>query len=311
MQLDDLRVFFEVANSGSLTLTASKLHMGASACSKSLRRLEASLGCSLFDRQLKQLRLNDAGRALLPRAQALLTLATQTRSEIGGAAQKINCRLHGPALLLWQYGAPIGTALAQRFPDSALSLQPEYEARALDQLATGDADFAIVTSAVLPQGSGFRFWHPDWQADAIGAQNMLLVAGSTHPLAGSTQISAEQLLQHDFACPKHSPFCGQQQGEFSDGWNPAAPLRKIRYWTNDLHILLELVQSGRALAYLPEAVVERAGLHRLNLSDCPYTCVEQIFLVHQTSAAHGWHRVVRELILAGRNPLKPSSAIGI
>lgn len=111
MQLDDLRVFFAVANGGSLTLAAGKLNLSASACSKSLRRLERALSCSVLDRHLKQLKLNAAGKTLLPRAQALLTLAAQTRSELGGAAQKINCRLHGPALLLWQFGAPISAAI--------------------------------------------------------------------------------------------------------------------------------------------------------------------------------------------------------
>ncbi len=299
MQLDDLRVFFQVANGGSLALAAGKLNLSASACSKALRRLESALGCSVFDRQLKQLRLNAAGIALLPRAQALLTLAEQTQSEISGAAQKIHCRIHGPALLLWQYGAPIGAALAQRFSDSALSLQPEFENRALEQLAAGDADFALVTRAALPSASGFSVWRPDWQADAIGTQQMVLVAGRTHALASRVEVAAADLQNHDFACPRHSPFCGQQQDERSDGWNKAAPARKIRYWSNDLHILLALVQSGRALAYLPESVAANAGLVRLQLLDCPFNCVEDIFLVHQASSAHGWHRLVRELILQG------------
>ena len=99
--------------------------------------------------------------------------------------------------------------------------------------------------------------------------------------------------------------------EFSDGWNPAAPLRKIWRGSNDLPILLELVQSGRALAYLPEAVVQRVESLRLNLIDCPTTCVERAFLVHPTSAAHGWHRLVRELILAGGNHSHASPAHGV
>ena len=178
-------------------------------------------------------------------------------------------------------------------------MQPDYEAHALEQLGAGDADFAIVTSAVLPYGSGFRYWNPDWQADEIGVQNMVLVAGALHPLAGKPHISANDLLAHDFACPKHSPFCGQAQGDFSDGWHSAAPARKIRYWSNDLHILLAWVQSGRALAYLPEAVAQSAALVRLNLLDCPFACTEKIYLVHQSSAAHGWHQVVRDLIVRG------------
>jgi len=124
-----------------------------------------------------------------------------------------------------------------------------------------------------------------------------LAASPAHPLvkrqkSGTCKATAKEALAHDFACPSHSMFCGIARGARADGWRDDRLPRRVRYWIEDLQVLVAVVRSGRALAYLPDFAVEEPGLVRLHLTDCPYTCVEKVFLAWRPSAAGGWHRAV-------------------
>lgn len=75
VSLKQLLVFTEVARDASLSEAAERLLMSKSSVSQSLTELEGRIGTSLFDRQDGRLRLNDAGRKLLPLADDLLSRA--------------------------------------------------------------------------------------------------------------------------------------------------------------------------------------------------------------------------------------------
>ena len=72
LTLRQLQIFVAVARSGSTTGASLEIALSQSATSSALNELERLLSLRLFDRAGKRLLLNDNGRALLPRAMALL-----------------------------------------------------------------------------------------------------------------------------------------------------------------------------------------------------------------------------------------------
>jgi DNA-binding transcriptional LysR family regulator len=294
MNLADLTAFCTVARSDSLNQASGELHQTPSALSKALRRLEAQLGTPLFERANKQLKLNRSGRLLLPRALQLLQFAEQTRSEIAGTDALVHARIAGPAMLLWGYAGLFAELLTTRFADSSLIQAAKFEDEALAALANGEVDFALVTQAVVATPG--KNWQSHWRADLLGSVRMQLCAGPTHPLvvlsaADVSAVSSAELLRHDFVCPQHSLICGVTRAGHSDGWRNHDLPRRIRYWVDDLVLLLALVKSGAALAYLPEfALKTETQLHRIEVSDCPYVCEELVYLVHAPSRALGWQQ---------------------
>jgi DNA-binding transcriptional LysR family regulator len=309
MNLSDVRVFASAARQPSLAAAAAELHLTPSAVSKALRRLEDSLETVLFDRTAKQLVLNDSGRRLLERARTLLALADQTRADVMGQRSTLDCRLGGPALLLWRHGRAAAEAL-RAWPDATLRMQAMFEDDALGALARGDINCAIVTAAAI-EGRGAH-WSPAWEATALGELSLQLVAGKAHPLLagrrskkGVIEMDSRTVLAHDFACPPHSLFCGVQRGTRSDGWRDDQLPRRIRYWTDDLQLLLGFVKRGEALAYLPDFALEDPDLVRIHVSDCPFRCSEQAWLVWDRQHAGQWlHQVAAALsaLGAGRYP---------
>lgn len=84
MDWDKLRVFFAVAEAGSLTHAGEALHLSQSAVSRQIRGLEESLGATLFHRHARGLILTEQGDLLFAAARdmsARLTLATARISD--------------------------------------------------------------------------------------------------------------------------------------------------------------------------------------------------------------------------------------
>ncbi|MGJ4748866.1 LysR family transcriptional regulator, partial [Leptospira sp. SA-E8] len=73
--LRELEVFCAIARQENVNRAAEALAMTQSAASQALARLEEALDNPLFDRHGRRLVLNENGRLLLPRAQALLDQA--------------------------------------------------------------------------------------------------------------------------------------------------------------------------------------------------------------------------------------------
>jgi DNA-binding transcriptional LysR family regulator len=92
-----------------------------------------------------------------------------------------------------------------------------------------------------------------------------------------------------------------QRGAVSDGWRETALPRRIRYWTDDLQLLLGFVRAGQALAYLPDFAQEAEKLVRIEVSDQVLACSEQVYLVWNRATAGRWlaalaaHLAQREL----------------
>jgi DNA-binding transcriptional LysR family regulator len=289
MDLADLPLFLAVTRHGSLQGAADEVHLTPSALSRAIRRLEDALRTPLFDRGGRALKLNAEGERLRLRALALVDLAEQTRAEFRGTRHRVHCRIAAPAVLAWAHADALASALAACGPEASLALPPSFEDDALAQLARGEVELALVSTQALTHGPN-RHLAEGFERLPLGAIRMQLACGPTHALARRRRVSLDTVLDADFAAPTRSLFCGLPRGRGSDGWREDRLPRRVRYWVDDLQVLVDLVRRGRALAYLPAFVIERSGLRALAIDDCPYTCEEQGWLLWRPAQASGWLR---------------------
>lgn len=82
LSLDLIRVFCRVAETGTMTDAAKSLFVTQPSVSRSIKLLEAQLGCDLFTRGLKRLTLTQEGRLLYSKASEAMTLLSEGRSAI-------------------------------------------------------------------------------------------------------------------------------------------------------------------------------------------------------------------------------------
>lgn len=80
MDLTQLEMFNAVAEAGSITQAAAKVHRVPSNLTTRLRQLETELGVDLFIRENQRLRLSPAGHNFLRYSQQILALVDEARS---------------------------------------------------------------------------------------------------------------------------------------------------------------------------------------------------------------------------------------
>lgn len=78
LDLDQLRTFVAIAESGSFTRAADAVHKTQSAVSMQMRRLEERVGKPIFMRDGRQSKLTDEGERLLHYARRLVKLNDET-----------------------------------------------------------------------------------------------------------------------------------------------------------------------------------------------------------------------------------------
>ncbi len=106
LTLRQLQIFVAVARSGSTTAASAEIALSQSATSSAVNELERLLSLRLFDRAGKRLLLNDNGRALLPRALALLDGAAGIEQmSRDGSAQAQSLRI-GASTTIGNYVLP-------------------------------------------------------------------------------------------------------------------------------------------------------------------------------------------------------------
>jgi DNA-binding transcriptional LysR family regulator len=307
MEFSDLRAFVAIAELQSVRAAAEFLHQSPSALSKALKRLEAHLQSALFDRMGTGLRLNANGERLRTHAQALLARVELTEREFKGEQHALKCRIAGPSVLQWRFAGVLGRALHARYRNSVLSLQTHYEDAALASLLRGEVDFALVSGLAITNSMDAKL-----ASLPLGEISMQLAIASTHALAqanakpsktsskkGATKnvrIKWAKVLEHAFACPTRSLFCGLERGARADGWRDDQLPRKIQFWSDDFQVLLGLVQTGAALAYLPDFVVQSQDLLRVTVSDCPYRCLESAHLVWRNDSLLSWQNTLLDAL---------------
>lgn len=182
LNLRQLEVFVATAHGGSTRAGAERVARSQSAASTAIADLEASLGTLLFDRVGRRLVLNENGRALLPRAAALLAEAGDVQQLFSGE-HAAPLRI-AASFTIGEYLLPERVAQWQAaHPGSHLRMRVSNTNDVIDAVARFDADIGFVEGART---------HPDLLVRPWLSDELVVFAAPTHPLARRT-VSVEQL----------------------------------------------------------------------------------------------------------------------
>lgn len=121
LDLDLVRTFVTVADSGSMTVAANLLHMTQGAVSQQVKRLEDLLDCLLFVRKTRKLDLSRQGEQFLVKARQLLRLNDDIWADITDQSLRGTLRVGVPYDLVTQL-APAMKSFAEVHPQVEISL---------------------------------------------------------------------------------------------------------------------------------------------------------------------------------------------
>jgi DNA-binding transcriptional LysR family regulator len=127
---NDLKYFLELARSGKISSTGSKLGVEHSTVSRRIDKLEANLKTVLFDRRRNGYLLTDAGRVLVPHAEKMEAAVLGAMEESIGHTNSVagTVRVGTPEAFGIKFLSPSLAGLYAQHPDLHVELmaQPQF-----------------------------------------------------------------------------------------------------------------------------------------------------------------------------------------
>jgi DNA-binding transcriptional LysR family regulator len=249
VELRQLAVFVAVAEEGSFTRAADRLHVVQSAVSAGVRNLERDLGARLFDRSTHKVALSDAGRALLPEARATLAAAAAARDAVdavsGGVRGTIvlgNLQAQGMRAIDF---AGVLAEFRSEHPAVEIQIRQGGSLEMTTKVREGQLDLAFVA---LPDQ---RF--PGVELVPLASEPIVLAVAADHPLAARNRVELAALGAETIV-------------DFPAGWGirmandrafaAAGLTRTIAYEVGDTGSVIGFIRHGLAVGLVPASLFE-------------------------------------------------------
>lgn len=159
LQIDWLRAFVAVVDTGSFSSAAPLVHRSQSAVSMQIKKLEAALGRPVLLRGPRDMELTTTGMDLLAYARRMLELQAQTHTALFGPDLAGKVRLGVPDDYASSYLTPVLRNFANRYQDVEIDLSCEQSTSLIPKVQRGELDLAIVSHEKGKEGQ-FLFHEP-------------------------------------------------------------------------------------------------------------------------------------------------------
>ena len=245
MDLDNFKLFLDIAHSKSVSRGAAENGISQSAASQQLQELERRLGVTLLDRSSRPLVITEAGKLYLEMSREIL----RSRDEFLVALEKLKADVEGTVRVASIYSVGLSemsqlqTEFLRRYPQARLDveyLRPEkvYEAVVADRADLGLLSYPESNKevTVLP-----------WREE-----EMVVASSPYHELAQRAELRPEDLESVDFI-----------------GFDEDLPIRRdidrflrehhvrvnVRLHFDNLQMIKEAVAHGEGVSIMPARVM--------------------------------------------------------
>ncbi|MDP3195070.1 LysR family transcriptional regulator [Tabrizicola sp.] len=153
LDLASLRSFVTVADVGGVTRAAGYLNLTQSAVSMQIKRLEESLGMTLFLRAARKLALSPEGEQLLSYGKRMLALNDEALSQLASTCCQGEIRLGVPHDVVYPAIPGILRRMAQAYPRVRINLVSSFTILMKQDYARGALDVMLTTEDAPDSGA--------------------------------------------------------------------------------------------------------------------------------------------------------------
>jgi len=246
MELNQLETFLAVAEERSFSRAAVRLHRTQPAVSQVIRKLEESVGETLFDRAARDGSLTAAGTLLRDYALRLLALRREAASALGELRNLERGRLQLAANeYTCMYLLPAIDAFLREYPHIGVTVHRMLASHIPEELSLRTFELGVIS--FRPDPAQFR-------TIAVYADSLAFIVSPKHHLASARRVSINDLGEEVFIAH-----------------NVASPLRRkvietFQRYRTPLNMAIELptieaikrfVAMGNGVALVPHLTVAR------------------------------------------------------
>ncbi len=264
MDIRHYRSFIALADEGSFTSAARKLHIVQSGLSVTIKEMEEELGVSLVQRTTRRVSLTDAGSLFLEYARPALTMLRDGMEAVRSQSRIVRGRISlgilqslGPYINL---PTVLGRFHAQ-YPDVDFTVRSIDSPQAPGLVKEGSIDlcFHAVLAKTFPAG-----------VDAIpfAQDSLVAICAKKHPMAQRKAVTLEVMLPLPFVdlMPERALRVLIDKSFAAHGLR-----RKSMFEVSAVETMLQFVSAGLGVSIVPLALAKASkaslGLHILPFRD--------------------------------------------
>ena len=259
MELHQLRYMVAVAETGNFTRASERCHITQPSLSQQVLNLEKEVGHKLFHRLGRKAVLTEAGATFLERARRILFEVEDATKELKDSPSLDRQITVGAVPTVAPYLlAPLIARCRETHSNLVVHVREDFRSDLTRAVIEGDLDLAVIT---LPMKDHRLSIEP------LLTEPLLLVVGKRHPLAGRSDITANDLAEETFVTMGDSSTLAAQIRGFCGDHNFAP---KIGYRCAQVATLKLFVAMGAGISILPQVAqlpADRETLSYLRLAD--------------------------------------------
>lgn len=255
MDINQLRIFVEVANQLHVSKAAQTLHLAQPAVSRAMRELERDCGgIALVQKAGRNIRLTEVGETFLAHAHRILAEVTDAQMSMQARREATagRVRIGAPPTIGQRLLPPALAQFRSAHPAVELRIEQGGTAQLLTHLELGEIDIAVVTLPIPTRNH---------QIEILFDEPLVVVMQAEHPLASRPQIALSALSDEAFLL---YPPGYEMHNVIIAACKAAGFTPRIALDGGDVALLLELAAAGLGVAIVPqlatrghEAVVAR------------------------------------------------------
>jgi DNA-binding transcriptional LysR family regulator len=265
IDIDQLRTFIAIVETGSFTKAADIVHKTQSAVSMQMKRLEERLDRPVFARDGRASKLTEDGERLLDYARRIVKLNLEALAVFSDAELTGRARLGVPDDYADRYLPEIMARFSRAYPSVELTIICEPSVDLLERIDANELDLAIITTTESQR-----------PVETFRRERLLWVTSNRHPTHREDPLPLAL----------GRPSCGWRRIALECLETTRRPHR-ILYTTSNAGAVAAAVLAGLAVSVLPESGL-RPGMRVLNPADgfpeLPFCRIGLVRNQHEASA---------------------------
>ena len=274
MNIETLKVFRDLYDTGSFSKTAEINYISQSAVSQQIKKLEQVLKCKLYSRQAGRILLTPCGEKFYGASRRIAVLYD---GALAGVRALGAGRSHDEIKISTIYSA--GIYMIQNYikqflahnPGTKISVEYRQFSQIYSDIVSGRADFGFM-ACPYRKSAGLAML-------PVAKDEMVLIAGSASPLAGRDSISVRELDGMEFIFFDKVFPSRRYIDKFLRRHNVKY---RVKMELDNIETIKTAVASGAGVSLLPRSAVREdesgISLHALRISDACF--LRPIYLIH-------------------------------
>lgn len=245
------KVFYYVAYKKSFSAAANKLFISQSAVSQSIRQLEQKLGCPLFFRNTKKVKLTHEGQALFTYIEQAFNFIKTGEKRLEDMSSLVSgeIKIGASDTICKYYLMPYFKSFNEKYPGIKIKVTNRTSPKCIELLKNGSVDFSVIN---IPKNMDI----PQLEFKKSKVVKDVFIAGQNHSHLKDKPLTLKDLEQLPLLVLERNTITR----EYFDNLVEDLGLNLIPdVELGSIDVLVDMARIGLGAAFVPDVCAEQAA----------------------------------------------------